>query len=175
MEVTIRDAAASDAEAIHDIYGYYAANTYVTFTEENPSVEEYRKSIISTSEKYPYIVACDEEGSVVGMAYAGQIRHHDAYRYSVESTIYLSPDIPKHTGIGTMLYKELERRLSDMGYKFMYGVITDDNEPSIAFHKALGFSEVGHFTEIGYKFGSWKGIVWYRKQIGSLSDMTLNI
>ena len=62
-----------------------------------------------------------------------------------------------------------------MGYKFMYGVITDDNTASIEFHKSLGFTKVGHFTDIGYKFGTWKGIVWYRKQIGSLSDMTLNV
>ena len=62
-------------------------------------------------------------------------------------------------------------QLKAMGYKFMYGVITDDNDASIAFHEALGFEKVGHFTDIGYKFGKWKGIVWYRKQIGSLADM----
>lgn len=175
MDIIIRTAEESDAQAIHDIYGYYADNTFITFTEDNPSVEEYRQSIITTKERYPYIVACDDEGKVLGMSYAGPIRHHDAYRYSVESTIYVSPDAPKQQGIGSKLYMELEKQLSEMGYKFMYGVITDDNEPSISFHKAHGFKEVGHFTDIGYKFGEWKGIVWYRKQIGSLDDMTLNI
>lgn len=62
-----------------------------------------------------------------------------------------------------------------MGYKFMHGVITDDNYLSIEFHKSLGFSEVGHFENIGYKFGTWKRIVWYSKQIRNLNDMTLNI
>ena len=171
MKYTIRDAEVSDAKAIHDIYGYYAENTYITFTEDNPSVEEYAESIVNTKKDYPYIVACDDSGRVIGMAYGGRIRHHDAYRFSVETTIYLANDIPKHTGIGKALYDELEARLKAMGYKFMYGVITDDNETSINFHKALGFDEVGHFTDIGYKFGKWKGIVWYRKQIGSLTDM----
>ena len=175
MNYAIRDAKASDAQAIHDIYGYYAENTFVTFTEVNPSVSEYRDSIIETQKHYPYIVACDESGKVVGMAYAGQIRHHDAYRFSVEATIYLSHEAPKQTGVGSKLYQELQNRLSKMGYKFMYGVITDDNQASIEFHKANGFELVGHFTDIGYKFGEWKGIVWYRKQIGSLDDMTLNI
>ncbi len=172
--ITIRKATVDDAAAIHDIYGYYAANTFVTFTEINPSVEEYANSIVETQKEYPYIVACDGD-KVIGMAYGGRVRHHDAYKYSVESTIYLSKDTPKEKGLGKLLYAELEKQLSDMGYKFMYGVITDDNEPSINFHKALGFEEVGHFEKIGYKFKQWKGIVWYRKQIGDLSDMTLNI
>lgn len=171
MNFTIRDAQIADAKAICEIYGYYAKNTYVTFTEVNPSVEEYQESIVNTKKDYPYIVACDEDGKVIGMAYGGRLRHHDAYKYAVETTIYLANDVPRKSGIGKALYTELENRLKNMGYKFMYGVITDDNVPSIQFHKALGFEEVGHFTNIGYKHGNWKGIVWYRKQIGSLSDM----
>ena len=175
MDIIIREAQISDAAAIHDIYGYYAENTYVTFTEENPDVQEYADEIVNTKKEFPYIVACDDQGKVIGMAYAGRIRHHDAYRFSVETTIYLAHDCPKHSGVGKMLYAELEKRLADMGYKFMYGVITEDNEASIAFHKALGFELVGHFSNIGYKFGNWKGIVWYRKQIGDLSNPTLKI
>ena len=171
MNYKIREAEISDAKAIHDIYGYYVANTYVTFSEVNPDVDSYAESIVNTKKDYPYIVAVDENDKVVGMAYGGRVRHHDAYKYAVETTIYLGPDAPKHSGIGKLLYTELEKRLTSMGYKFMYGVITDDNDASIAFHKALGFEEVGHFTDIGYKFGNWKGIVWYRKQIGSLADM----
>ena len=173
MNYTIREAQIEDAAAICNIYKYYAENTFVTFTEVNGTVEDYEHSIAETKKNYPYIVACDEDGKVIGMAYGGRVRQHDAYKYSVETTIYLAHDIPRKTGIGSSLYKELEKQLSDRGYKFMYGVITDDNEPSIAFHKALGFEQVGHFTEIGYKFGKWKGIVWYRKQIGSLDEMTL--
>lgn len=175
MKIIIRDAVESDAKAIHDIYGYYAENTSVTFTEKNPPEEVYRQNIINTKKAYPYIVACDESGNVLGMAYGGKVRAHDAYKFSVETTIYVSNDAPKRQGIGSKLYTCLEERLSSMGYKFMYGVITDDNEPSIALHRALGFEEVGHFKDIGYKFGKWKGIVWYRKQIGSLDDMTLRI
>ncbi|MBO6128234.1 MAG: N-acetyltransferase [Pseudobutyrivibrio sp.] len=171
MDYLIREAEISDAKAIHDIYGYYVENTYVTFSEENPSVGEYEEKILNTKKNYPYIVACDKEGQVLGMAYGGRLRQHDAYKYAVETTIYLAADVPKQKGIGKALYLELEKRLKAGGYKFMYGVITDDNYPSIEFHKHLGFEEVGHFTDIGYKFGNWKGIVWLRKQIGSLSDM----
>lgn len=171
MMYKIREAKTPDAKEIHDIYGYYVDNTYVTFTEVNPSVEEYAESIVNTKQDYPYIVAVDENDKVVGMAYGGRLRNHDAYKYAVETTIYLAPDVPKKSGIGKLLYNELEAQLKAMGYKFMYGVITDDNDASIAFHEALGFEKVGHFTDIGYKFGKWKGIVWYRKQIGSLADM----
>ena len=168
MNFTIREAEIEDAKAIHDIYGYYVENTFVTFTEVNPDVADYEKSIIETKRSYPYLVACDDAGKVLGMAYGGQIRHHDAYKYSVESTIYLAPDVPKQAGIGKALYLEFEKRLAQMGYKFIYGVITDDNFDSIAFHEKLGYTKVGHFENIGYKFGKWKGIVWYRKQIGDL-------
>ena len=171
MEYTLRQAEIGDAEAIHDIYGYYVDNTFITFTENNPSIEDYKNSIVNTLKNYPYIVACDKNDKVIGMAYAGQIRHHDAYRYAVETTIYLANNVPKHNGIGRSLYHELECQLKEMGYKFMYGVITDDNYASISFHETLGFEKVGYFTNIGYKFGKWKGIVWYRKQIGSLTDM----
>lgn len=65
-------------------------NTYVTFTEEIPSIEDYAKLIIKTQKEYPYIVACDDKGTVIEMAYADRIRHHDAYKFSVEVVlIYL--------------------------------------------------------------------------------------
>ncbi|MCR4694548.1 MAG: GNAT family N-acetyltransferase [Pseudobutyrivibrio sp.] len=169
MNYYIREALESDAERICQIYGYYVDNTYVTFTEINHSVDEYRQSIIDTKKDYPYFVACDENDRVIGMAYGGRLRPHDAYKYSVETTIYLDHDIPRQSGIGKALYEKLEEGLKDLGYKFMYGVITDDNAASIAFHKHLGFEEVGHFKDIGYKKGNWKGIVWYRKQIGDLN------
>ena len=94
MNYKIREAETSDAKAIHDIYGYYVANTYVTFSEVNPDVDSYAESIVNTKKDYPYIVACDGSGRVIGMAYGGRIRHHDAYRFSVETTIYLANDIP---------------------------------------------------------------------------------
>ena len=167
MDFTIRDASISDAGIIRDIYGYYVKNSFITFTEKNPTLAEYEKSIADTQKNYPYLVVCQGE-RILGMAYASQVRHHDAYRFSVESTIYLAYDAPKHQGLGKALYLALEQELQKRGYVFMYGVITEDNEESIAFHKALGFAEVGHFSNIGYKFGQWKGIVWYCKQIGSL-------
>ena len=120
MNFTIRDAEIADGKAICEIYGYYAENTYVTFTEVNPSVSEYEESIVNTKKDYPYIVACDETGKVIGMAYGGRLRHHDAYKYAVETTIYLANDVPKKSGIGKALYIELENRLKAMCYKFMY-------------------------------------------------------
>lgn len=175
MKYSIRDVKVEDALAIHDIYGYYVENTCVTFSEVNGSVEEYANSIIETKKKYPYIVAVDENDKVIGFAYGGKLRHHDAYIWNVESSIYLAPDCPRHEGIGTALYQEFMDRLAIIGYKYVYGVIEDSNEVSINLHKKLGFEEVGHFTNIGFKFGDWRGIVWYRKQIGDLSDMTLKV
>ena len=99
MDFYIREAEISDAAAICDIYGFYAKNTFVTFTEINGSVLDYENSILETKKDYPYIVACDLNDRVIGMAYGGRIRHHDAYKYSVETTIYLADDVPKQSGV----------------------------------------------------------------------------
>ena len=80
----------------------------------------------------------------------------------------LAPDAPKRQGIASALYKEFVRILAKQGYRYIYGVLVDTNEASIRFHKSLGFSEVGHFENAGYKLGKWRGIRWTVKQIGPL-------
>lgn len=166
MEYNIRIAEKKDAKDIHDIYEYYVDNTNITFSIENETIEQYEQKIEETKKVYPFIVA-ESNGEILGFAYGGQLRHHDAYRYAVEATIYLSPDAPKRCGIGSELYKKLMDILSKQGFKLVYGVITDSNKPSIELHKALGFKEVGRFEKIGYKNNMWHGIVWMEKVIGT--------
>lgn len=163
--MTIRVAQESDAQAVHDIYGHYCLEEHVTFTIDNPSVEEYRQKIIHTKENYPFYVAQDEEGKILGYVCGSPLRPHDAYRWNVESTIMLSPDAPRRAGIATALYQAFMDTLKRQGYQYVYGVIVDSNEASLALHKALGFREVGHFHNAGYKMDKWRGIVWMQKKI----------
>ena len=160
MEYTIRVANTSDAQAVHDIYGAYVDSEHVTFTIDNPSVEEYREKIEKTLKKYPFYVAEDTEGKVLGYVYGSPLRPHDAYQWNVESTIVLAPDTPRRCGIATALYRKFMETLKKQGYRYVYGVIVDTNEASIALHQALGFTQVGHFKKAGFKNGKWKGIVW---------------
>ncbi|MGN0682124.1 MAG: GNAT family N-acetyltransferase [Oscillospiraceae bacterium] len=167
MEYRIRLAKGTDAKAVHDIYGAYVPLDYVTFTVDNPDVESYRRKIITTLEKYPFLIAEDSTGKVLGYVYGSPLRPHDAYQWNVEWTIVLAPDAPKRRGIATALYGEFAAILEKQGYRYIYGVIVDTNEASLAFHKSLGFIEVGHFENAGFKLGAWRGIRWLVKQIGT--------
>ena len=166
MEFHIRMANENDAQAVHDIYGAYVPLDYVTFTIENPDVEVYRQKIVKTLEKYPFLIAENEEGKILGYVNGSPLRPHDAYQWNVESTIVLAPDAPRRKGIATALYKEFARILAMQGYRYIYGVLVDTNEASIRLHQSLGFKEVGHFENAGFKLGKWRGILWMVKEIG---------
>jgi len=170
MNVTIRIATEADAAFVHDVYGYYVTNSNATFSAENPDVESYRHKILHTLETYPFYL-CEVDGTPYGFAYGAQIRPHEAYRWDVEATIYLKPDAPRRTGLGTALYTQLLVALQAQGFKTVYGVITDQNLPSIALHKAMGFTEAGHFTNMGYKHGQWLGVVWMQKNLGTFDGI----
>lgn len=167
MEYHIRSAEEKDAQAVHDIYGAYVPLDYVTFTVENPDADSYRRKIITTLEKYPFLIAEDSRGKVLGYVYGSALRPHDAYQWNVEWTIVLAPDAPRRCGIATALYSKFAAILEKQGYRYIYGVIVDTNEASLEFHKSLGFREVGHFENAGFKLGAWRGIRWLVKQIGS--------
>lgn len=167
MEYRIRLATENDAKAVHDIYGAYVPLDYVTFTIDNPDVEAYRQKIINTLDKYPFLLAENEDGKVLGYVYGAALRPHDAYQWNVEWTIVLAPDAPRRHGIASALYKEFTTILVKQGYRYIYGVLVDTNEASFKFHKSLGFSEVGHFENAGFKLGAWRGIRWMVKQIGA--------
>ena len=169
MKYSIRIADKKDARAIHDIYDYYVKNTFVTFTIDNPSVEEYAKDIEETKNKYPYLVAVDEHEKILGYVCGHEFRPHDAYRWCVESSLYLDANAPKRSGIGSALYKEFIDILGKQGYLFVYGVITDINDVSISLHEKLGFKKVGELKNCGYKNNTWLGIVYYVLQIGDLN------
>lgn len=160
MEYTIRVAREEDAQAVHDIYGAYVDGEHVTFTMQNPSVDEYREKIVKSLAHYPFYIAESFDGKVLGYVCGSQLRPHDAYQWNVESTIMIAPDAPKRCGIASALYKRFMETLKQQGYQYVYAVIVDSNEASLAFHKALGFTKVGHFERAGFKNGKWKGIVW---------------
>jgi L-amino acid N-acyltransferase YncA len=172
MQLTLRTANENDAPFVHDVYGYYAANTNVTFSIENPDVESYREKIRHTLETYPFFI-CEADGVPCGFAYGAQIRPHDAYRWGVETTIYTAPEAPKRVGIGRMLYQLLLTTLKRQGFQTVYGVITESNEPSLALHRSMGFSEAGRFRRMGYKNGEWHGVVWMQKELGEYKNIPM--
>jgi len=165
MDCVLRVAAEGDAAFVHDVYGFYVRHSDATFSTENPGVESYRQKILHTLETYPFYI-CEAGGVPCGFAYGAQIRPHEAYRWDVEATLYLAPDAPKRAGLGSALYGKLLDTLKRQGFKTVFGVITDSNAPSLALHRALGFTQAGHFPHMGYKNGRWLGVIWMQKDIG---------
>ncbi len=156
----LRYATLEDAQALLDIYAPYIA-TPISFEYDVPSVEEFRGRIQDISQGYPYLVY-EENGKILGYAYAHRHMERAAYQWNAETTIYLREDV-KRQGIGRLLYTTLLDILRLQGIRIAYGCITYSNEASLRFHKALGFTEVGVFREAGYKDGAWRDIAWYEK------------
>ncbi len=169
MNTTIRIATKADAQFVHDVYGYYAESTNVTFTTVNPPVEAYAEKIEHTLERYPFYIL-EADGVACGFAYAGQIRPHEAYQWTAEGTVYLSPDAPKRRGLGRVLYQKLLDTLQRQGIQTVFGVITATNEPSLKMHLNMDFEEVGRFKRMGNKSGQWLDVVWMQKTLNVLSD-----
>ena len=167
----IRPATPEDAEALLAIYAPYVRDTAVTFEYDVPTPEEFRGRIQNTLRRYPYLVV-EEDGRALGYAYAGSFKGRPAYDWSVETTIYLSPDA-RGRGLGRRLYAALEAALSAMGVRNLYACIAFPEEEdeyltrqSAEFHAHLGYRLAGTFRKCGSKFGRWYDSVWMEKWIG---------
>lgn len=153
MKDMIRQASPSDAAAICDIYNYYVLNTCITFEETAVTVPEMAGRIEDTISSLPWLI-WEENGAVVGYAYASKWKGRCAYRYSTESTVYLRPNVIGR-GIGRKLYQQLVGDLRKAGMHSVIGGIALPNDASQRLHESLGFKKVAHFEQVGWKFKKW--------------------
>lgn len=157
----IRPATAEDADAIAAIYNPFVVDTVVTFEEEPIAAADIAGRIRETHElKLPWLVV-EQDRVVQGYACASRWKGRCSYRYSVETSIYLAPHATGR-GTGRRLYGELLRQLRDRGMHVAIGGITLPNPASVALHEALGFRKVGHFAEVGFKFGQWLDVGYWQ-------------
>ena len=169
--IKIRDVLPEDAERIQEIYSPYVADTVISFEITVPDKSEMKKRIENLlANAFPYIVAENETGTVVGYAYADKFGEREAYRYSFIVSIYLDMEV-QSKGIGQKLYDELEKRMKKMGIVQVLSAITGKNEKSLKFHEKNGFTKIGHFPNVGYKMGEWHDIIWMNKTINSIEEV----
>ena len=161
--ITIRPVSTADSQALLDIYRPYVEYTAITFEYEVPSIQEFEKRISKTLEIYPYLVA-EENGQVLGYAYASTYYARTAYDWTTELSIYVAKEA-RGQGIGSALYTALEEELQARGYLRFLACIAVPNEASISMHEKRGYVQVAHFPKIGYKFNKWHDIVWMQKTI----------
>lgn len=166
--MVIRLVRPDDAEAIRTIYAPYITDSAISFEYEVPTAEEFRARVERISSFYPYIVA-EEEGKIVGYAYAHEDMDRAAYQWNVELSIYLAPEATGK-GIGKKLYKILLELLRLQGIKNAYACVAVPNPQSEGLHLSVGFRTVGTFTWTGYKHGAWQNVTWYEKLLGPYDE-----
>jgi phosphinothricin acetyltransferase len=159
----IRPATIADAAAIAAIYNHYVTTTTISFEEQAVTVEEMARRIGEVKARLPWYVL-ERDGAVLAYAYATPWRVRSAYRFSVESSVYVAPDQARQ-GLGTQLYRTLLDDLRARGLQVVIGGIAQPNPASVALHEALGFSKVAHFSRVGCKFGRWVDVGYWELQL----------
>jgi phosphinothricin acetyltransferase len=160
---TIRLATAFDSAAIAAIYRPYCEGSAVSFEQVAPSAAEMAKRIATVTAQRPWIVL-EDGGVIVGYAYASPHNERWAYRWSVNTAIYISGTHHRR-GAGRALYVTLFDLLRHLGYYRAIAGITLPNPASVGVHEAMGFERVGVYHDIGYKLGAWRDVGWYEAEI----------
>lgn len=160
----IRPARQDDAGAIAALYNPFIRDTVITFEEQPVSAEQIAERMHNVAEHgLPWLIS-EVDNQVLGYAYADRWRTRSAYRYSVESAIYLDRRIAGQ-GIGALLYQALLDNVQAIGIRAVIAGITLPNAASVALHERLDFHKVAHFPSVGLKFGQWLDVGYWQRAL----------
>jgi L-amino acid N-acyltransferase len=154
MNITVRPYKIDDTPAILEIINYNILHSSALYDYVPRSLETQTAMLEDKlSKNFPVIVAV-EDNEVVGFGSYGEFRFREAYKFTVEHSVYARHDkIGK--GIGKLLLTKLIEIAKEQKLHTMIGVIDAENESSITFHKKFGFEQVGFIKESAYKFDRW--------------------
>ncbi|MDR0709671.1 MAG: GNAT family N-acetyltransferase [Spirochaetaceae bacterium] len=155
----IRPVTTNDAAALCGIYNYYIANTVITFEEEELEPAAMEARIRDITGKYPWFV-WEEDGELLGYAYAHKWNERAAYRFSAEDSVYLRHDVLGRR-LGRQLLGQVIAELRKTNIRVLMSVITMPNERSVALHEGFGFQKAAEFREIGYKLNRWLNVGYW--------------
>jgi len=172
MSILIRPATPADIPAITRIYAHAVETGTASFELTAPDeVEMARRMDDLVPKGFPYLVA-ETDGHLAGYAYAALYRARPAYRFTLEDSVYIAPDL-QGRGIGRALLAALIEASSERGFRQMIAVIGDSEQSaSIRLHAASGFAYVGTFPNVGFKFGRWLDTVLMQRALGQGSGTT---
>ncbi len=157
----VRQIVMGDAPAVQAIYAPYVSGTAISFEEVPPDIREIERRIAAILPHHPYLVA-EEDGRVVGYAYASEHRTRAAYRTSIDVAVYVAPGMQRR-GVARALYARLLPAAASMGYHAAFAGIALPNEASVGLHEAMGFELVGIYREVGRKFDAWHDVGWWQR------------
>jgi phosphinothricin acetyltransferase len=164
MEANIRPAVVGDIAAVRGIYAPYVQATAASFETEVPDLAEMERRFWSVTELGLTYLVAEVEGRVAGFASVTQFRSRAAYRYTVESSVYVKSEMTRE-GIGSRLLEELLVRCKAAGYRQVVAAIGGDNPASVALHARAGFRSAGTLFRVGYKLGEWQDLHLMQKEI----------
>lgn len=163
MSITVRRADRRDLEMITALYNHFVETTAVTFDVGAFTAEERAPWFAQFAETGPHqLFVAEMDGTFAGYAGSMAFKVKKAYSTSVETTIYVPPEIGGR-GAGRALYERLFAALAGEDVHRAYAGIALPNEPSIRFHKRFGFKEIGTYREVGRKFGRYHDVTWFEK------------
>jgi phosphinothricin acetyltransferase len=154
-EPLIRLATAADGAVIASIYAPYVTDSFVSFEEQAPDAAEMARRIRGDG-FHPYLVA-EADGRVVGYASSSPFRTRPAYRWTVETGVYLAPEA-QGQGLGHKLMERMIDLLTRQGFTAVVAGITLPNPASVALHERLGFSPCATYKDTGFKLGEWRTV-----------------
>jgi L-amino acid N-acyltransferase YncA len=164
----VRDATPADGAACAAIYAPYVTETAISFESVAPTAEQMASRIGAALQTHAWVVL-EDDGRVVGYAYAGPHKERAAYRWTCEVSVYLEWG-RRRGGAGRALYEALFERLADRGYRLLVAGMTLPNPASEGLHRALGFEPVGVYKRMGWKHGQWRDVAWVQRGIGPGDD-----
>ena len=166
-QVIVRTANAGDAQGIAAIYAHHVLNGTASFDTVPPTQAETAERIARITERgWPFIVA-EQDGLVIGYAYATQFRDRPAYAATCENSIYVDQSWIGR-GIGRLLLSELIARARDYGFLQMIAVVGGGEPASVGLHESLGFVQAGRMKSVGRKFGKWLDTVYLQLPLGAV-------
>jgi phosphinothricin acetyltransferase len=139
------------------------SDSVISLEEEAPDADEMAQRIEGISARYPWLVA-EEDGRVIGYAYASQHRERAGYRWAVEVAVYIG-DGHRRKGVGGALYRSLLGLLARQGVRRVYAGIGLPNSASVALHESCGFELVGIYRRIGWKKSAWWDVGWWQLEL----------
>ena len=149
-----------DALDVAAIYRPSVERGLASFEEVAPDADEMTSRIRRTLAHTPWLVAEDEEGTVIAYAYAGTHHERPGYRWAVNISVYVA-ESARGQGVGRRLYDELLGILRRQGFVNVYAGITLPNPASVALHEAIGMRRVGVYERVGFKLGAWHDVACY--------------
>ena len=164
--VQVRPGVPDDLARLTEIYNHYVENSHVTFDLVPFTVEARRTWLGHYGATGPHRLLVAVEGDrLLGYATSSRFRDKAAYDTSVETTVYCHPDAVGR-GAGRALYGALFDVLATEDVHRAYAGIALPNDPSLALHRAFGFTDVGTFREVGRKFDRWWDVLWLERAVG---------